>query len=248
MRRWLAVVLASLALASSTTGCSQGTDKAKLTVFAASSLTATFTSLEAQFERDHPSVDVVVSFGSSTTLAEQITAGAPADVIATADETSMSVVQDAHQLASAPVRFATNTLVIAVPAGNPGDVTGVRSLAATDFVMCAVSAPCGAAGAQLLRNAGVTADPKSFEPDVAAVLTKVELEEADAGIVYVTDARSAADSVDAVPVPSADNVVNSYFVAPVTGSDQAPLATAWVNLVTSPAGTSVLAKAGFGTP
>lgn len=239
---------AALVLAlTSVAGCGGG-GKAKLTIFAASSLTTTFATLESRFEGQHPNVDVVLSFGSSTTLAEQIKAGAPADVIATADETSMSLVRDADQLATAPTRFATNTLVIAVPAGNPGNVTGVDSLSTTDFVMCDVSAPCGAAGSQMLKNAGVTAKPKSFEPDVASVLTKVELKEADAGIVYVTDAKSAQDKVDAVPIPSADNVTNPYFIAPVKGSEQTTLAKGWVSLVTSAAGQSVLAEAGFGAP
>lgn len=239
---------AVLAILTSTTACSSSSDKTKLTIFAASSLTSTFTTLESQFESDHPDLDVVLSFGSSTTLAEQIAAGAPADVIATADETSMSVVSDADQLATAATPFATNSLVIAVPPGNPGNVSGVDSLTSTDFVMCAVSAPCGAAGAQMLENAGVTAQPKSFEPDVASVLTKVELKEADAGIVYVTDAISAGDKVDTAPIPEADNVINSYYIAPVKGAAEASLATAWVTLVTSAAGQRVLVEAGFHGP
>ncbi len=247
-KRLVAGAAAVLVVLTASAGCSGSSSKTKLTIFAASSLTTTFTTLEAQFESQHSDVDVVLSFGSSTTLAEQITGGAPADVIATADDTSMSVVQDAGQLAAAPAKFATNTLVIAVPAGNPGNVTGVASLNSTDFVMCDVSAPCGAAGSQMLTNAGVTAKPKSFEPDVASVLTKVELKEADAGIVYVTDAKSAADKVDAVPIPPADNVTNSYYVATVKGADQASLAADWLTLLTSAAGQSVLAKAGFGGP
>lgn len=247
MRRVLvgAVVLGMLG---SVVACSDDDEKTKLTIFAASSLTATFTTLEGQFEDDHPDVDVVVSFGSSTTLAQQITAGAPADVIATADETSMSVVSDADQLAGAPTPFATNSLIIAVPPGNPGDVSGVESLQTSDFVMCAASAPCGAAGAAMLLNAGVAAQPRSFEPDVASVLTKVELGEADAGIVYVTDAISAGDKVSTAPIAASVNVVNTYVVAAVAGAPQAELAAAWVTLVTSAAGQRVLADAGFHGP
>lgn len=252
MKRVLAGSAAVAAIVASTAGCSGGSSggsrETKVTIFAASSLTTTFTTLEGQFEQQHPDVDVVLSFGSSTTLAEQITGGAPVDVIATADKTSMSVVEDAGQLAAPPVDFATNTLVIAVPAGNPGNVTGVESLTTTDFVMCDVSAPCGAAGAQMLENAGVTAQPKSFEPDVASVLTKVELKEVDAGIVYITDAQSAADKVDPVQIPATDNVTNPYYIGAVKSAPQPSLAKQWVRLVTSPAGQSVLAKAGFGAP
>lgn len=248
MRRALASVAVVGMLLASSAGCSGGSSKTKVTIFAASSLTTTFTTLEGQFEQQHPDVDVVLSFGSSTTLAEQITGGAPVDVIATADRTSMSVVEDAGQLAAPPVNFATNTLVIAVPAGNPGNVTGVDSLTTTGFVMCDLSAPCGAAGAQMLENAGVTAQPKSFEPDVASVLTKVELKEVDAGIVYVTDVKSAADKVDPVQVPAADNVTNPYYIGAVKSAPQPSLAKQWVTLVSSPAGQSVLAKAGFGAP
>lgn len=246
-RRAGAAAVALLTLVTCVTGCN-GSSKTKLTIFAASSLTTTFTRLEAKFEATHPNVDVVLSFGSSTTLAQQITAGAPADVIATADQTSVSLVVKAHQLAAPPSPFASNDLTIAVPSGNPGHVTGVQSLDSTGFIMCQVSAPCGAAGAQMLANAGVTAQPKSFEPDVATVLAQIELKEADAGIVYVTDAQSAADKVDAVQIPAAVNVTNEYYIAPVMGSDVASLATAWISLVTSAAGSSVLAEAGFGAP
>lgn len=246
MRALLGAV--AVGLLCSAVACSDDGDKTKLTIFAASSLTTTFTTLEGQFEEAHPDTDVVLSFGSSTTLAEQITAGAPADVIATADDKSMSVVSDAGQVSTAPAKFATNSLVIAVPAGNPGNVTGVESLSSTDFVMCVATAPCGAAGAEMLQNASVSAQPKSFEPDVASVLTKVELKEADAGVVYVTDAQSAQDKVDAVQITASENVVNSYFIAAVKGSAEASMATAWIDLVQSPSGQSVLSEAGFQGP
>jgi molybdate transport system substrate-binding protein len=248
MKRF-AVCLAAVALVlSAVTGCSDDDGKQKLTIFAASSLTQTFTILEKQFEADHSDVDVVLSFGSSTTLAEQITAGAPADVIATADEKSITVVKDAGQLATDPTQFATNTLVIAVPAGNPGSVTSVDSLNTVPFVACDPSAPCGAAAATMLTNAGVTAQPKTFEPDVATTLATVESGEVDAGIVYVTDATAAGDKVTAVHIPDDDNVTNPYLIATVKGSGEASLAAAWVALVTGPEGQSVLAEAGFGKP
>lgn len=229
-------------------GCGGDTDPTKVTVFAASSLTGTFTTLEAWFEGDHPDVDVVLSFGSSTTLAEQIAAGAPADVVATADEKSISVVADAGQLTTDPIPFATNTLVIAVPAGNPAKVTGVESLGSTDFVACDASAPCGAAAAQMLENAGISAEPKTFEPDVASTLALVESGEIDAGIVYVTDVAAAGSAVEAIQIPVTDNVTNPYFIATVKDSAEASAADDWVTLVTGPGGQRVLQEAGFGSP
>lgn len=249
MRRVVTSLAATALAAASIAGCSDdGGDQTKLTVFAASSLTGTFTTLETQFEADHADVDVVLSFGSSTTLAEQITGGAPADVIATADEKSVTLVEDAGQLTADPTRFATNTLAIVVPAGNPGQVTGVESLSSVDFVACEPSAPCGAAAATMLTNAGITAQPKTYQPNAATTLATVESGEIDAGIVYVTDATGAGDQVDTFGIPASDNVTNPYFIATVKESGQPSLADEWVALVTGPEGQSVLGEAGFGKP
>ncbi len=267
MKRLLTSVAAAALIVGGLAACSSGNDSSttttspsssgasstssgsgKLTIFAASSLINVFGTLKTQFEAEHPAVQVVLSFGSSTTLAQQITAGAPADVIATADQASISDPQKAGQLEQTPVQFATNTLTIAVPPDNPGSVTSVDSLNTADYVMCDPSAPCGAAGAQMLKNAGITAKPKAFEPDVATVLTQIELGEADAGIVYVTDAQGAGSKVKAVTIPASDNVTNPYFIATVKGSSQQALAMDWLTLVTSPAGQSVLREAGFGAP
>lgn len=248
MKRLVTSLAVAALSVSALTGCSSD-GKTKLTVFAASSLTATFTTLETRFEKDHSDVDVVLSFGSSTTLAEQITSGAPADVIATADEKSIGLVKDAGQLAAGgPTQFATNTLVIVVPAGNPGHVTGVESLADVGYVACETTAPCGAAAATMLANAGITAQPKAFEPDVATTLATVENGEIDAGIVYVTDAKAAGSKVEAIPILAADNVTNPYFVAAVKDSEHASTADEWVSLVAGATGQGVLQEAGFGKP
>ncbi len=247
MRRVAAGFAVAGLLVSGVVGCSDS-GRTKLTIFAASSLTASFTTLETRFEADHPGVDVVTSFESSTTLAEQVTAGAPADVIATADEKSIGLVKDASQLSTDPTQFATNTLAIAVPPGNPGHVTGVDSLSNVSFVACDPTAPCGAAAATMLANAGVTANPVTYLADVATTLAQVESGEADAGIVYVTDAIAAGSQVDTIDIPAADNVVNPYFIGTVKDAKQASLADEWVALVTGPAGQRVLQKAGFGKP
>lgn len=246
--RSVAVVVIGLCglLSASCSGSSDG--DSKLTVLAASSLTETFTAFEAAYEKDHPGVNVVTSFGSSTTLAEQIVNGAPADVIATADETSTGIVKKAGLLQQDPVPFATNTMVIATPPDNPGDVNSVRDLQSVDFVMCDPSAPCGAAGQQVLTRSGVTANPRSLEVDARSVLSKVTLGEADAGLVYVTDARAAGNDVATIPIPTKDNAVNTYYIAAIKGSAGSELAGGWLSLVTSRAGDRVLRSAGFGRP
>ncbi len=249
-RSWsfpLAAACAGLALLFSVlAGCSNDSNQQTLTVFAAASLTETFTSLEADFEKDHPGVKVQISFGSSSALAQQITSGSPADVIATADDKSIGIVSDAGDLDGSPTPFATNTMVIVTPPDNPGQVTSLADLQDADFVVCDPSVPCGAAAATILANAGITTKPRSLEEDVKAVLTKVTLDEADAGIVYVTDAQAAGTDVSTVDIGPDDNVVNSYVMGVVKGSAETELAKQWIQLVTSQAGQGVLTAAGFG--
>ncbi len=234
-----------LLLCAGLAGCSNGGDTT-LTVFAAASLTETFTSLEASFEKDHPGVKVQISFGSSSALAEQITSGSPADVIATADDKSIGIVSDAGDLAAAPTQFATNTMVIVTPPSNPGHITSIDDLAGASFVACDPSVPCGAAAATILANGGITTQPRSLEQDVKAVLTKVTLGETDAGIVYVTDAHAAGNDVATVDIAPGVDVVNPYFIGVVKDSSETDLAKQWVQLVDSQAGQGVLTAAGFG--
>ncbi len=250
MRAALAVaaVFTSLAACSGADERSDSADQQKLTVFAASSLTSTFGVLEQAFEKERLNVDVVVSFDSSTTLAEQISQGAPADVIATADQASMQVVADADQLAAEPVPFASNTLVVVTPPDNPADIQDLRDLDTADFVLCDPSAPCGAASAQVLEASNITARAKSLESNVTAVLSKVTLGEADAGLVYVTDARAAGNEVATINIPAGSNVVNPYYIAAVKNSPESELAEEWLALVSSQAGQRVLQAAGFGRP
>ncbi len=242
---WHTSAVLALCMTFALSACS-GDSRTKLTVFAASSLTEVFGRLEQTYEDRHPGVDVVISYGSSSTLADQIAQGAPADVIATADEQSLSSLARAEALVAAPQRFATNTLAVVTPPDNPAEITGIADLTGTDFVICDPSAPCGAGAEEVLRHSGVTADPKSLEPDVKSVLAKVTLGEADAGIVYVTDAQAAGDDVVAVAIDAEHNVINSYFVAAVRDTSGADDAAAWIALLTSRAGRSVLTDAGFG--
>ena len=221
-----------------------------LTVLAAASLTETFTELEGIYEKDHPGVDVRLAFDSSATLAGQVVEGAPADVLATADPRTMATVTAADATAAEPALFATNTMVLVVPAGNRA---GIKTFADLDqdgvsYLTCAESAPCGAVAGSLLDLNQIGSPPKSFEIDVKAVLTKVELDEADAGLVYATDAASAGDTVETIAIPGSAEAVNSYLVAPLRRSEHLGAARDWVELMLSEKGQRVLRQAGFGPP
>ncbi|GAB2644298.1 molybdate ABC transporter substrate-binding protein [Nocardioides ginkgobilobae] len=221
-----------------------------LTVYAAASLTSTFTELAERFEADNPGVTVALSFAGSSDLVAQVISGAPADVLASADLATMDQLTAEDLQGSEPEVFATNTLQIAVPPDNPGEVSGLADLAEEDLavVVCAPEVPCGAAAVALAGEAGTTLAPDSEEQSVADVLGKVRAGEADAGLVYVTDVVAAASDVLGIDVPEAAAVVNDYPVATVAGSDEAELAQAFVDLVLGEEGRQVLADAGFGTP
>jgi molybdate transport system substrate-binding protein len=241
------VVTALLLVAPALAACGSGDDdQQELTVSAASSLTEAFTTLADDFEKDHTDVDVKLSFGSSTDLATQVNEGSPTDVLATADEKTMDVAANEGNIDGDPTQFATNTLILVTPPDNPAGITSLDDLDGADFVVCDPSVPCGAAAATILDNAGVAAEPKSLEEDVKAVLTKVTTGEADAGIVYVTDAAAAGSDVSTVDIPTDVNVVNPYFIGVVKDSDDSDTAQEWVDLVNSQAGQGVLSDDGFG--
>jgi molybdate transport system substrate-binding protein len=216
-----------------------------LTVFAASSLTDSFGAIAQAFERAHPEVNVVLSFGGSSGLAQQIVQGAPADVFATASPDTMATV---GSLAAAAEVFATNTVEIAVPPGNPGAVHGLSDFARPELViaLCAAEVPCGVAATTVLSAAGVRASIDTFEQDVKAVLTKVELGEVDAGLVYRTDVLAAGNRVEGIIVPEADAAVASYPIATLTASPRQKTAKAFVAFVLSREGQRILRDAGFG--
>ncbi len=221
-----------------------------LTVFAAASLRGTFTEIGEQFEAAYPGVTVTLSFAGSSDLVTQITAGAPADVFASADERNMQKVTDAGLAAGTPVDFATNTLEIATPPGNPAGITSFADLArpGTSVVVCAPQVPCGAAAVEVEEATGVDVAPVSEEGSVTDVLGKVTSGEADAGLVYTTDVTGAGDQVTGVPFPESEQAVNTYPVTALTGADDAQLAAAFVTFVTGAQGREVLSAAGFGAP
>jgi molybdate transport system substrate-binding protein len=238
-RAWFLAVLA-LALIS----CSREGDVV-IRVSAASSLKDAFGELEAVFEESNPGVDIMLNLAASSTLREQILSGAPVDVFASADVENMEQVASALELE--PIVFATNTMAIAVPTGNPGGVTGLAALARDDlFVgLCGESVPCGILAREVLANGAVTPSIDTNEPNVRSLLTKVETGELDVGIVYSTDVKSSTE-VEAIPVPAEWNVTTDLPIAVLpaahtTGSD-------FVSFVLSSRGREILADRGFGIP
>ena len=221
-----------------------------LVVFAAASLTETFTSLGRAFEAAHPEVKVRFNFAGSSALAQQITQGAPADVFAAAGPAAMKAVTDAGLAAGEPQVFVRNRLEIATPPGNPANVTALRDLARPGLkvVLCAPQVPCGAAAVKALDSAGVEVEPVSLEQDVKAALTKVRLGEADAALVYRTDVKAAAGKVDGVDFPEAATAVNDYPIATLAKAPHAALAEGFTRLVLSGRGRAVLTRAGFDAP
>ena len=220
-----------------------------ITVFAASSLTEAFTTLGRQFEDAHPGVKVMFSFGPSSGLAEQINQGAPADVFASASTTNMDqVVSDGD--ASDPTSFVKNVMEIAVPPSNPGHVASVQDLAKSNVkvAVCQAQVPCGATAQQVFTNAGITVTPVTEEIDVKSVLSKVQLDVVDAGVVYVTDVRAAGNKVKGITIPASVNASTTYPIAPLTESDNAMTAKAFVDYVLSSEGSAVLTDAGFEKP
>lgn len=225
-------------------------DGTTLTVLAASSLKDTFTELERQFEAGNAGVDVTISFAGSSDLAQQIVNGAPADVFAAANESTMDTVVEAGLVDGEPRVFATNTLQIVVPPGNPEGIASFADLARPGLVLvvCAPQVPCGSATVKIGQETGVTLRPASEEPDVRAVLGKVIDGEADAGLVYVTDVKAAGGKVTGVAFPEAARAVNRYPIAPIRDARDRELAGRFVDLVLGGAGQRVLASAGFGRP
>lgn len=248
-RRTLLALAALTASALPLTGCG-GEESTTLTVLAASSLTETFTSLADRFEQDHPGVTVTLVFDSSATLAQQAVDGAPGDVLATADLDTMQVAVDGDAVDGDPQVFATNTMVVVTPPGDPagiGDFAGLDSPGVT-YVVCVETAPCGKVAATVLSQAGIDHPPASLEPDVKAVLAKVTAGEADAGLVYRTDAVAAGDQVGTLTIPQAAATPTTYPVAVLQQSDRADLATEFIDLVLGSEGQQVLHEAGFGRP
>jgi molybdate transport system substrate-binding protein len=229
---------------------SSGKSGRTLFVFAAASLTETFTSLGKTFETSHPGVKVKFNFGGSSALAQQITQGAPADVFAAASPATMKTVTDAKDASGTPTTFVRNRLEIAVPPKNPGKVKALKDLTNPKLkvVECAPEVPCGAAAIKALAAAKLKVKPVSQEQDVKAALTKVQLDEADAALVYRTDVKSAGGKVKGIDFPEAAQAINDYPIVTLAKAPQPELAGQFVQLILSDDGKSVLTQAGFESP
>lgn len=221
-----------------------------VTVFAAASLKESFTALGKEFEKQHQGTKVSFNFGGSDTLAANITSGAPADVFAAASPKTMAVVTDAKDTAGTPVTFVRNQLEIATVPGNPHKVSSLKDLtkAGLKVVLCDRTVPCGAAAQKALDASKLKLTPVSYEQDVKGALTKVELKEADAAVVYKTDVRAAGDKVEGVEFPESAGAVNDYPIALLKNAPNAEAAKAFIALVRSAEGQKVLNEAGFLKP
>jgi molybdate transport system substrate-binding protein len=247
----VAATSCSSSSASSGTTTTQPTLTGSITVSAASSLTGTFGQIGTQFQSAHPGTTVKFNFGSSGALVTQIQQGAPADVFASASTKDMTTAQTSGDIVGKPVIFARNTLKIVVKPGNP---LGIASLAdlnkATVVALCTPSAPCGAAAATVLQQAGITLPTSkvTLGTDAKSTLQQVTSGGADAAIVYVTDAKTVGATGTGVPIPASRNFITSYPIALVKGTANAALGTAWIAYVVGPKGQKVLRAAGFLPP
>lgn len=222
----------------------------EVVVFAAASLTGAFTEIGDAFMVEHPDVKVTFSFAASSELVSQIGQGSPADVFASADQSNMKKLTDAGNNASAPVVFAKNRAAIIVGAGNPKGIKSVSDLTRSDLtvVQCAPEVPCGKYAAQIFAKAGITVTPKSLEQNVKAVVSKVTLGEADAGIVYVTDVTAAGDKAVGVTIPDDLNVIAEYPIAVTKEAGNPKGAADFVAFVSSEQGQKILGSYGFLKP
>lgn len=216
-------------------------------VFAAASLAEAFTAIGRDFEQENPGVTVTFNFGGSPALAQQILAGAPADVLASANQATMATVSDAGGVAGEPLVFARNSLEIAVPAGNLAGVTGLADFAdeAKTVALCAPEVPCGALAAQVFAAAGLTPAADTLEQDVKAALIKVERDEVDCALVYRTDIVAAGDAVEGIEFPGSAVAVTDYLVATLRDAPNPAAARAFTAFVLSAEGQARLALAGF---
>jgi molybdate transport system substrate-binding protein len=248
--RALRVGLAALVVLAAGCGDGGAGTSPTITVFAAASLSNAFTELGEAFTSANPGTAVTFNFAASSALVAQIGQGAPADVYASADLINMTTLGEAGHLAGEPVVFTTNLAQIIVEPRNPQGITGVADLADEDLIVisCAPEVPCGRYAEEVLDNAGVTVRFASFEENPRAVVSKVTLGEADAGIVYVTDVIAAGDAATGVEIPTAINVIAEYPIVVTRDAKSPQAAQAFIDFVLSNDGQAILESYGFGAP
>jgi molybdate transport system substrate-binding protein len=254
MIAWVRITTVAILLA--TLGCSDSSQQ-RVRVFAAASLTQSFEELAAAFESEHPGVEVELHCAGTPRLVLQLREGADADVFASADDFQMRRVVDAGQTSATPVGFAGNELTIITSGGNPHEIHSLADLQKPEIgvLMCGPEVPAGRYAREALKKAGVNVQSRSDEPSVRAVVSKIRLGVADAGIVYATDAQAAAGQdgvfgtkIHRVAIPEHHNVRTQYPIAPLVTGEHGALGTAFVAFVTGPAGQAILASHGFTKP
>jgi len=261
-----AALLALTACSSSSSGSSQAPDSGRpsasssasasskvsgtVVVFAAASLKESFTTLGKEFSQAYPGAKVVFNFGGSDTLAASITGGAPADVFAAASPKTMKTVTSAGDADGTPATFVRNQLEIATLPGNPDHIASLKDLTKSGLkvALCAKTVPCGAAAQTALTANNLTLTPVSYEQDVKSALTKVELKEVDASVVYRTDVKAAGGKVDGVDFPESAKAINAYPIVALKDAPNPTAAQAFIALVQSAEGQKVLGEAGFLKP
>lgn len=240
-------VLPGLLIGLAGAGACDSAPEGRLLVSAAASLTDAFSAIEVAYEAAHPGTDVVLNLAGSSALRAQILEGAPVDVFASADPANMERLVEADEVAGEARVFARNRLQIAVPAANPGDVTGLEDFAREELVLglCAEGVPCGDFARAALARAGVRPSIDTAEPDVRALLTKVALGELDAAVTYVTDVSAARPEVRGLDLPPDANVVADYPIAVLARASDSAAAGAFVDFVLSDDGQAILERHGF---
>lgn len=262
-RAWRMAGFVSLALVTILSGCGTNAPSSttappssarppatSIMVFAAVSLKPAFTLLAGKFQADNPGATVDFDFATSSELANKLTQGAAADVFASADSAEMDTVVKADLTDSDPINFASNTLVIVTAPGNPKQISSFADLAKPDLrvAVCQAPVPCGAAVQRIEDSTGMHVDPSSEESAVSGVLTKVTSGEADAGLVYLTEAHKAGDKVSTVRFPESNDAVIVYPIVVLKRASQPALAQKFVSLVAGATGQRVLNQAGFANP
>ncbi|NHD18239.1 MULTISPECIES: molybdate ABC transporter substrate-binding protein [Actinopolyspora] len=251
MRNFRGLALALLALLPAVAGCgAEGGDEDTLTVLAAASLTESFREIGERFTEQNPEVELRFNFQGSSMLAEQIRQGGAGDVFASANAEMMDKVRQAGAVVRGPETFATNRLTVITPPDDPAGIASFSDLAqpGVSAVVCAPQVPCGSAAEGVERNSGVRLHPVSEEDDVKDVLHKVTSGEADAGLVYVTDAVAAGDQVRRVEIPEGDQVTNEYPIATLEGNGDRSAARRFTDFVRGQQGREILRRHGFGAP
>ena len=247
-------MLASVGV-TATTGCvdqsggpeSGDVPASSIHVSAAASLTDVFTVIAEKFEVQNPNIQVSMSFGSSSTIVDQVINGAPVNALATASEATMNDAVKAHVISGTPRVFASNQLAIVVPVGNPANIRSIADLGEPEIklAICQPQVPCGQAAREVFARAAVRLVPVTFEADVRAVLAKVASGEVDAGIVYRSDAIAGGTSVESISIPDSTNVSIQSPIASIASNGGEPAVEKFIDFLLSPSSQLVLADHGF---